>query len=125
MKALSIRADYAWQILIGEKTSEYRSWPTKHRGDLLICSTAQRIAGTIPGHALCVVQIVDCIKLGPNSYEWKIGDGGFYIRPFPVKGKQRLFNIEDDLIVFDPITNETDEAKTDAWVRKYIDPLII
>ena len=42
MLALSISPDYALEMLEGLKTTEYRSWQTKHRGDLLICSTAKK-----------------------------------------------------------------------------------
>ncbi|WP_461213695.1 ASCH domain-containing protein [Lacticaseibacillus sp. GG6-2] len=125
MKAISIRPDYVMDILVGEKMSEFRSWPTSHRGDLLICSTAQHIPGTIPGHALCVIQIVDVVKLGPKSYEWKFGTDGYYIRPFKVKGRQRLFNVDDDLIIKpEDCINESQE-EADAWVHKYYDPLYV
>ena len=40
MKAISIRQPYANQILSGAKTIEVRSWPTKHRGDILIAVSA-------------------------------------------------------------------------------------
>ena len=48
MKALSIRSDYAADIMNGTKTEEYRSWSTKYRGDLLICNTAKKIRGFVP-----------------------------------------------------------------------------
>ncbi len=57
MKALSLRSDYALEVLNGDKTIEYRSWPTKYRGDLLICAAAHKIPKTIPGHALVVVRL--------------------------------------------------------------------
>lgn len=62
MKALSLRSDYALDVLSGDKTIEYRSWPTKYRGDLLICATAHKIPKTIPGHALVVVRLKDVKK---------------------------------------------------------------
>ena len=33
MKALSIRSDFAAEIMNGTKIEEYRSWSTKYRGD--------------------------------------------------------------------------------------------
>lgn len=39
MKALSVRQPYTTSIACGEKTVEWRSWTTRHRGDLLICSS--------------------------------------------------------------------------------------
>lgn len=39
METLSVRQPYATLIVAGVKETEYRSWPTKHRGPLLIHST--------------------------------------------------------------------------------------
>lgn len=56
MKALSIRSDYAADIMNGTKTEEYRSWSTKYRGDLLICNTAKKIRGFVPGYAFVLLK---------------------------------------------------------------------
>ena len=56
MKALSIKEPYISEIISGEKTMEYRSWPTKHRGDLLLCGSASP-KGDYAGVAACVVEI--------------------------------------------------------------------
>lgn len=56
MKALSIRSDYVMDIFQGAKTVEYRSWSTNYRGDLLICGTAKKVHGGIPGYATCVAK---------------------------------------------------------------------
>lgn len=45
MKALSIRADYVFDILVGDKTQEFRSWQTAYRGKLLLCTTVKKIPG--------------------------------------------------------------------------------
>ena len=58
MKALSIHPEYGMEILNGTKTEEYRTWTTKYRGDLLICNSAKKTRGTVPGHALCVAKII-------------------------------------------------------------------
>lgn len=126
MKALSLRADYAWDVLVGDKTIEYRSWPTKYRGDLLICATAQKIPETIPGHAIVVVRIKDVKKLGDRQYAWQL-DNVRVIEPFPVKGRQRLFNVDDSLIKYHPEVddeNHPSRAVTDAFVNKYLVPLM-
>lgn len=41
MKAISIKQPWAKLIAHGKKTIEVRSWPTHHRGPLLIVSSAQ------------------------------------------------------------------------------------
>lgn len=97
MKALSIRGDYALEILLGEKTEEYRTWTTKYRGPLLICSTAEKISGTISGHALCVTEVTSIKKLRDGTFAWQLGNVQ-YIKPFSVKGQQRLYNVPDERI---------------------------
>lgn len=97
MKALSIRPDYAWDIMDQVKKHEYRSWSTSHRGDLLICSTARKIKGFISGHAICVVNLSSVHQLSDGTYAWKLEDVRL-IKPFEVKGQLRLFNVDDQLI---------------------------
>lgn len=55
MKALSIDPEYAMKKERGEKTIKCRSWTTKYRGDIVICSTAKKEKGAVSGHALAVV----------------------------------------------------------------------
>ena len=98
MKALSIHPYYADKILYREKTIECRSWKTSYRGDILICSTAKKVEGTIPGHALCVAELVDVVPFDEShlddacmdevpydAYAW-ILDNFRIIKPIPVKG---------------------------------------
>lgn len=101
MKALSLWPGYALEVLSGEKTIEYRTWRTHHRGDLLICATAKKVSGTIPGHALVVVNLVDVIKKGDRDFEWIFTDPR-PIYPLPVKGQQGLFNVDDSKIKYIP-----------------------
>ena len=96
MKALSLRSDYAWDVMTGEKPEEYRPWNTTHRGDLLICSTQKPIRGYVPGHALCVVSVED-VEYRDGIYAW-ILKYRYPVDPFPVKGQQRLYTVNDDLI---------------------------
>ena len=124
MKALSIHPFYAGMIWKGEKTVEVRTWRTDYRGDVLICSTAKKEHGTIPGHALCVARLVDvrpftmdlCDAAMMHSYEWQSGlfawifDDVRTIRPVPVKGKLSLWNYDGEIeILPEPATDEEDE----------------
>lgn len=43
MKALSVRQPFASQIVIGEKTTEWRSKPFNWRGPLVICASKSAI----------------------------------------------------------------------------------
>lgn len=111
MKALSIHPEYAMNIIKGLKTVEVRSWTTKYRGDLLVCSTAKKGKGLVSGHALGVVTLSDVspMKRGHaraamvNEYEnWD----GYYawtlknprpIVPFPIKGKLSLWECDHSI----------------------------
>ncbi|MCI7403953.1 MAG: ASCH domain-containing protein [Pyramidobacter sp.] len=70
IKGLSVRQPWANQIVCGTKTVEWRSWATKYRGPLLICSTAQpdsrfrAMCKDYPeynGVACGIVTLADCV----------------------------------------------------------------
>ena len=63
MKALSLGPDWAMDVLLGEKRIEWRTWKTDYRGLLLICANSKPWPGSIAGHALCVVNLVDIVFL--------------------------------------------------------------
>lgn len=135
LKAISIQNPWAHMMLCGEKTIEARSWKTEYRGDLLICSSAYpKIENTIPGHALMVVELIDCVPFEKKHLEaaclTEIPDTPCYawllnnfrcIYPFKVKGRLKFFNIEDKQIKYYDVETE-DEA--DKWCRDYIVPLL-
>lgn len=88
MKCLVIKPEYVIEILEGRKDIEYRSWPTKHRGDIFIaCSATKYSKGFIAG----VVNITDCTYDDIDCvYEWHLADIRG-VRPIPIVGKLRLF----------------------------------
>ena len=137
MKAVSVRNPYAHFIMCGEKTVECRSWQTDYRGDILICSSANpKIKNTICGYALCVAKLdsiepfnkehleAACLDEIPDGkqYAWHLKDARI-IKPFPVKGRLHLFDVDDSLI--EVIDNEslTDE-EAQKLCEKYIEPLL-
>lgn len=139
MKAISIQQPWAHLILCDEKKYEYRSWSTEHRGDLLICSSANpKIEDTIPGHALCVVNITDVIQVtkknykefdlddpparGEKLYAWKIEDVRA-IHPFSVKGKLNFYYVDDALIQYADVTEKSEE-EAQAWYEEYFAPYV-
>lgn len=128
MKALSVQQPFAYEILSGQKTIELRSWDTDHRGDLLICSSGKPAFSKedmeeiedeygctfLYAHALCVVHVADVRlarsgdeegaltdQIDPDEYSWVFEDVRPVI-PFPVKGKQGLFAVDDGLITLSP-----------------------
>ena len=119
---------FAFEIMMGIKTIEVKDWDTLHRGDLLICSARKPAFSKdemeemeeeygctfLYGHALCVVRIIDVrpMKKGdeekalvdeydPEVFSWVLGDVR-PVFPFPVKGQQGLFEIDDNLITQSP-----------------------
>lgn len=139
MKALSVRNPYAAFILIGEKKVECRSWQTDYRGDLLICSSANpKVKNTICGHAICVVRLdhiepftkehleAACLDEMPDgkNYAWHISNLRM-IRPFPVKGKLSLFEVDDSQIeVLIDGDKDISEEEAQAFYKKYIAPYL-
>lgn len=118
MKALVVRQPYASAIALGEKSIEYRTWKTDHRGGVLIVSAAKPLIRfpeddedlpgvTLPaGFAFCAVMLEDCrpfteADLDAAQFDEMPSKPGYAwvltkpqeIRPFPVKGKQRLFDV--------------------------------
>lgn len=124
MKALSIKPIYAMDIALGFKTREYRSWKTDHRGPLLICSSKSPSAScTIPGHAICVVDIVDIEKNGRNGYAW-ILENPIPIKPVPVKGQLNLYEVNDDLIKKAPFNKDTSDEEKETWLNENFYPMM-
>lgn len=136
MKAISIKPHFAHQILCGIKTTEYRTWQTKHRGDLLICSSAApKEKGTISGHALIVCRLAAVEPLSKRElkqigideqpekpiYGWRLTDFRT-IKPFPVKGKLNLFNVDDKLIEYIDEEHMTGK-ELDETFNRYFKPL--
>jgi hypothetical protein len=150
MKALSIHPYFAMAIAEGGKSIECRSWKTDYRGDLLICSTAKLYKGTIPSHALCIVELYDVVPFekkhlnaallkpadyAPGLYAWKLRNNRI-IKPVPVKGKLSLWDyngdleiIPNDILGYVPLDElppeETDEPPTHAqWFVENWEPLM-
>lgn len=138
MKALSVHPYYAMLISTGLKTVECRTWKTEYRGDILICSTAKKISGTIPGHALGIVELVDVVPFEKSHLKPAVmGSSDFYygmyawilknprlIKPIPVKGKLSLWNFTNtDSIELLPWPKNEDEDK--ELDRLYWQPLIV
>lgn len=42
MKAISLWQPWAQFVAIGQKTYETRSWPTSHRGDIVVCAAKRK-----------------------------------------------------------------------------------
>ena len=110
MKALTCKPKWAAKIVMGQKTIELRSWYTKYRGDILLCSSATGSDETLPeGYALGIIRIDEVVPFqiahakeagfeekelqNFHGYSWKIFDVR-PIKPFAVKGRLSLFDLD-------------------------------
>jgi hypothetical protein len=93
---LSIRQPWASLVAYGEHT-EFRTWDTSYRGQLIICATAKKViieGDEMPhGVAIATVEMAGTRKV-KDGYEW-IFENTRQIVPVPVKGRQRIFTIPD------------------------------
>lgn len=105
MIALSIKQPYAEQIARGDKVHEFRSWPTKHRGPLLVVASratdAPGYAGEPRGVAVCVVEVTRCFARGDRAYAWALANPR-RVSPIAVKGSAAFYHVDDARIVYAP-----------------------
>ena len=116
MKALSLKQPWAGMIANGEKPIETRTWPTRHRGDLLICSskTFDQSAPSymytdstcfLRGMTICIVNVVACVPMEEKhvigaccdvyegAWAWILEDIRI-VKNLPVKGSLSIFNVD-------------------------------
>lgn len=134
MRSLSIRQPWSALVAAGRKVIEVRSWPTDHRGPLLIVASSTADRAEIKaqglreldcprGVAVAIVDVVGCERMPkrcPRDVRQRILDAAWCmpspgdclwwfanvrrVKPFPVKGRLRLFDVPDRLIeVIQPI----------------------
>jgi len=88
MKAISIKRVFAERIMDGTKKIEYRTWPTKHRGALVIHASG-------PGGALLgVVEVVGCNWNDKDQvWEWELSNPRRLATPIGCKGRLMLWDV--------------------------------
>lgn len=95
---LSINQPWASLVAYGEHV-ERRTWNTSYRGQLIICATAKKMVlegDELPhGVAIATVEMTGTRKT-KDGYKW-IFENTRQIYPFPVKGKQRIFTLPQDI----------------------------
>ncbi|MHC1729806.1 MAG: hypothetical protein AB9866_28015 [Syntrophobacteraceae bacterium] len=128
MKAIAIQQPFAYEMMTGFKTIEACEADTLHRGDILVCSSRKPALSEeemtemeeeygcdfLYGQALFVARLVDVrlmqegdeeaamvLHIDPEAYSWIFEDIRPVI-PFPVKGRDGVFEVEDHLITMSP-----------------------
>lgn len=137
MKALSIKNPFAFDILMGQKTTEYRTWLPKDVKRFLLVSSAVPSnyafgLGEPNGYALAIIDIkrTTSKKNKDGNYAWSVAVSKL-IDPFPVKGKLHFYDVPDNLIHPLPELDASlkafynDEADPEAQlvIDQYFDPL--
>ena len=136
MKALSIQQPWASLIAWGEKTIECRSWKTDYRGPILVCVSGRDLKegqNILPaGFAIAVVDLVGIhpftrrdlkpaylqgMKVPePGSlWAWELANA-HEIKPFPVKGKLHLFEVEASPV---PLPGASEEYTHIEYIIEY------
>lgn len=125
-KALTVKKPYAEWIAQGKKTIEVRSKNTKHRGELIICSSQKPVIQEMQsGCILCSVDLYDVKPLSKLTVdEWELtkipvnqrdelkGYGWFLRNPvrmveYPVKGQLGIWSLVMDKLEFMPYNSAT------------------
>lgn len=142
MKAMTIQQPFAYEMMTGFKTIEVCETDTLHRGDILICSSRKPALSDddmleleeeygcdfLYGQALFVARLVDVrlmragdeddamvTEIDPEAFSW-IFDDIRPVIPFPVKGREGLFEVEDHLINFSPFLYDEPVVVMDGTV---------
>lgn len=97
VKALVIRAPWAFEVAEGTKTQEFRSKRTNWRGPVLISAAKRPESGTYAGMGICVVWVKDCIERGPKDFAWVLHRLIVIDPPVPVAGQLGLFDVDYEL----------------------------
>lgn len=138
MKALMVTPEDAMQLLLDRKWIECQPWTTDFRGPVVICAeTNPKTAGTIPGKALCVVNLAYVEPFSEDHLEaagmtrmpskgqfaWTFDDLD-WIEPFPIPDDAPvlgtgLFDLNGKLVNRIPADMESTHA-----LRTYYEPLL-
>ena len=114
MKCLSIQQPWAWAILTGRHSVEYRCYPTKYRGPVLIHAARQacrwdrkqlaqfgkrapRWEDLVFGRVLGLAELWACHACPGGEWAWCLRNPQG-MEPFPFKAGKRLFEVEDYLL---------------------------
>ena len=109
IKALSVKQPWANLIAEGAKTIETRTWATRYRGPLLICSSKYPKIEPY-GCGICLVELVGCRPMVPEdetaacckvyrrAYSWLLRNPRPFVKPFKVVGRLGLFEVPEKVL---------------------------
>lgn len=119
MKALTVKAPWAWAIIHAGKNVENRTWPTKFRGTIAVHASGGCLAKywawardlmaaigiDVPGldrlalgKVIGYVDVVDCVR--DSSSPWAMAEHWHWVlanpracEPFPARGSLGIWNL--------------------------------
>lgn len=119
MKCFSVYPEVAEKFCVdGEAVEEYRGYPVKYRGDVLVACTATDVSNPfIFAHG----KLTDCYEVEDGVWAWLVSDC-HCIKPLPVRGQQRLYNVDYTAADVVAITDDEADAIYDeaeaTWLHK-------
>lgn len=128
MEAISLWPEWAHLIFCGFKSIEVRTWKISAPRELLLCTSKQKYKYFPGGYAVGIMKVADCVPFTEEhlegawmlpeemptkpSYAWML-DWFSPIKPFPVKGKVSIYNVDKDPEDFEYL--DTNRAIYDAY----------
>ena len=118
MKCFSVYPEVMEKFCVnGEAVEEYRGYPVKYRGDVLVACTATDVSNPfIFAHG----NLSDCYEVEDGVWAWLISDC-HCIKPLPVRGQQRLYNVDytaDDVVIIKDEEADAVYDEAETWVHK-------
>lgn len=128
MEAISLWPEWAHLIFCGLKSIEVRTWKISTPRELPLCTSKYDYKYFPGGYAVGIMKVAECVPFTEEhlkaamtqpeemptkpSYAWML-DWFKPIKPFPVKGKVSIYNVDKDPADFEYL--ETNRAIYDAY----------
>ena len=106
VRALCVRQPWANRIASGEKSIETRTWATRYRGEIMICSSLNPPRPEPVGSAVALAELVECRPMMTpadwaaaccdpylGAYGWVLANVRA-VRPFRIAGHLGIFHLE-------------------------------
>lgn len=116
LRAISIAGPFAYEIVIGEKRSECRTWPTKFRGLVLLHVSQSKEYGDpqSPDMVSAIIGAAELYNCTPDLFRPGLFD--HHMR-YPILFKEYINNVSGNRNYWRPKTPEHYVAFSRAWAQ--------
>ena len=116
LRAISIAGPFAYEIAIGEKRSECRSWPIKLRGMVLLHVSKSKEYGDPPSPDMvsAIIGAAELYNCTPDLFRPGLFD--HHMR-YPILFKEYIHNVSGNQNYWRPKTPEHHVAFSRAWAQ--------